>query len=484
MAGEGLFFTGAVLKNNRNLQQEEIARQQLAMQQEELEMKKQAATDARKKARRDGMKGQVKDFGLDSINSEYLPHLNKEIKAYEDFVADNSESIYEGDQEANRQKRELERGIQTTSKILQSRSSQISTYRKTANAGTVDIFNQDENGNLLHESQDAAFISSLGSGDISELNSQYGIMKGMTKESDWVDPTVALFTAEDSKRKKADLNNDGASWSYIPQQRKDETQKEITTGLTINNGKWDNKDYGKIYKDKRVDIGGELINAQLAFFNESYEGGGNTNPGDHLLEMLDPSSENFNQQVSDDYAKYLGEKISNKGFENLKPIRIQAPGVDFTDEQKEAAENAASLKAYDEKIRTKPAEDGLTSFNGISVRKGADFNPSIVSIKTNIPLTALSEVEGQEIEQAEKWQALMDEGSENIDVDLVGFRVGVDGEHFAVVKYANEVDALVPIQTVAGLIRANSKLKNDTAVNQMLDYSGAVTEQVSPRAPR
>ena len=41
MAGEGLFFTGTVLKNNRNLLEEEAARQQLEMQREELELKKE-----------------------------------------------------------------------------------------------------------------------------------------------------------------------------------------------------------------------------------------------------------------------------------------------------------------------------------------------------------------------------------------------------------------------------------------------------------
>ena len=37
MAQEGLFFTGTVLKNNRNLLQEEAVRQQLEMRREQLE---------------------------------------------------------------------------------------------------------------------------------------------------------------------------------------------------------------------------------------------------------------------------------------------------------------------------------------------------------------------------------------------------------------------------------------------------------------
>ena len=48
MAGEGLFFTGQVLKNNRDLLKEEAARKTLAMQQEQLKMQQENLAMRRK----------------------------------------------------------------------------------------------------------------------------------------------------------------------------------------------------------------------------------------------------------------------------------------------------------------------------------------------------------------------------------------------------------------------------------------------------
>ena len=52
MAGEGLFFTGQVLKNNRDLLAEEAAREQLKLQKEQLEFQKENAAARRRENRR------------------------------------------------------------------------------------------------------------------------------------------------------------------------------------------------------------------------------------------------------------------------------------------------------------------------------------------------------------------------------------------------------------------------------------------------
>ena len=89
MAGEGLFFTGEVLKNNRKLLDEEIARQQLNIQKEQLEIQKQAAANKRKEARK---KNEVKpnDYSLEDMNPFYAEYFQGRVSEYQGFVTNNS----------------------------------------------------------------------------------------------------------------------------------------------------------------------------------------------------------------------------------------------------------------------------------------------------------------------------------------------------------------------------------------------------------
>ena len=54
MAGEGLFFTGVVLKNNRNLLQEQATRDSLQIQKDELKLRQDEAAARRRKEREEG----------------------------------------------------------------------------------------------------------------------------------------------------------------------------------------------------------------------------------------------------------------------------------------------------------------------------------------------------------------------------------------------------------------------------------------------
>ena len=90
MAGEGLFFTGVVLKNNRNLEQEEIARRQLAIQEENLNMRKQEAADRRRLNRQSGIASSSVDADYSGISDPRLKlEISKRASDFNKFVADN-----------------------------------------------------------------------------------------------------------------------------------------------------------------------------------------------------------------------------------------------------------------------------------------------------------------------------------------------------------------------------------------------------------
>ena len=86
MAGEGLFFTGVVLKNNRDLIQEEAVREQLRLRREELDLQKKAMADQRAEARRNREKPE--SYSLESIDSRFIPKFSENVMSYKNSVAE------------------------------------------------------------------------------------------------------------------------------------------------------------------------------------------------------------------------------------------------------------------------------------------------------------------------------------------------------------------------------------------------------------
>ena len=89
MAGEGLFFTGQVLKNNRDLLKEEATRKQLALQEEALNMRKQEAADRRRVRRESGIKSSSIDADYSGISDPRLKlEITNRASDFNKFVAD------------------------------------------------------------------------------------------------------------------------------------------------------------------------------------------------------------------------------------------------------------------------------------------------------------------------------------------------------------------------------------------------------------
>lgn len=331
MAGEGLFFTGQVLKNNRDLLKEDNARQKLALQREQLELQKQAAADKRRADREKGKKDLAQTFSIEDINADYVPFINNSISDYKGFVSDNYQAIQDGDSEVLRQKREMERDLTNNTALLKQRSTSLQNYRTTVDEGEDLInFNVDDDGNYMHENYHQQFLDGMSQGlDISELNKQYNIDSKMTVEGKWEDPSMLLIKAAVDEPKGTYINKKtGEEFGIVSGKQKDTSRQEIARGLTISdNLSWDNLDYRRIYNRKRVRVSdGTTVNAQEAFFAESYQGGGNTNPSPELLAKLDPSNENlFDRKVADEYANYLAGKITEEGFKNAPPVSKGIP---------------------------------------------------------------------------------------------------------------------------------------------------------------
>ena len=142
MAGEGLFFSGVVLKNNRNLLQEEAVRQQLALRREELNLSKAQLEDQRKEARR--KKLEPIKYSASDIDSNLVPAYRDEYNNYVQFIADNQDS-----DELDTQMQIRAADVISHAEILKDITSKLQTYDEQA-IDNSDIFKKDDQGNLLY----------------------------------------------------------------------------------------------------------------------------------------------------------------------------------------------------------------------------------------------------------------------------------------------------------------------------------------------
>lgn len=327
MAGEGLFFAGTVLKNNRDLIKEDMAREELALKKEQLELQKQAAADKRKDARSKGQKANLQDYSLDGINPLFVSDFQSNVGGYQDFANNNAMSIYDGDTGLKNEQSSQERDLSALSNNYISLSSDITSLDSLVKNNKGGQLKLAENGEYLYV-HNMSKIGEVTQGEnaisMSEALELYPIdAQSMINKTEWADPTKALFDADDSDDNRKVVSNDGEyNYTEIEPQKMADTQTAITNSLKVNSqGFHNDTNYKRLYDTKLLTIDGNEMTAKEAFFLEAYidpetEQVGGITGSDSLLEMLDPESERFDKDVSNAYAEYLGKKISEEGYEN------------------------------------------------------------------------------------------------------------------------------------------------------------------------
>ena len=329
MAGEGLFFTGEVLKNNRKLLDEEIARQQLNIQKEQLEIQKQAAANKRKEARK---KNEVKpnDYSLEDMNPFYAEYFQGRVSEYQGFVTNNSLG-FEDNLDLKSKKLKDEGDLSLLANDLKSRSSDLSGYKQLIKSNKGDQLALAEDGSYLFEYNLNKQIEALQSGDMTfdeALKAYPTDVDSVMKRTEWIDPTIALFAADNDSRKGLfDDEDDGYTYKIISDSQKNVTQTTIKNSLTVNSqGFHNDPNYKRLYDTKLLTIGGNEITAKEAFFLEAYfdkdtEQTGGITDATNLLDILDPESERFDKPTSNAYAEYLAKKISDQGYKDMTDER-------------------------------------------------------------------------------------------------------------------------------------------------------------------
>ena len=411
MAGEGLFFTGQVLKNNRNLLQEEATRQQLKLQKEQLDMQKGEFERKATKLRKDGEKPNFKDYTIESMDRFFADVFQDKVESYQNFSTDNAlilngqyeESERDSFNQLTKEKQGMERDLTEQTNLYKSLSSGLSSLRELSkDASKASNLKRDEDGSYLYESNYSKIKNAvLNEGmTISEAIDAYPIdAESMVNQTAWVDPTEAMFEDDNVNREgKYDDDEAGYTFKIISNDQKNLTEQRISNKLKVNSDNiHTDANYLRIYNTKELDVNGNKMSAQDAFFLEAYEDpesgeiGGITDS--NIKYKLDPSNENFDKTLSDKYAEYLAKKISEEGYKNMGPIRdSKITGETKTDrlarESKEA-QSKYDLDTYNYINKSKPIDKhgtGVTQYesdNDNVVNQSLDSNQASVKVSVS-----------------------------------------------------------------------------------------------------
>tara|TARA_R100001443_G_scaffold20648_1_gene32840 strand:- start:9732 stop:11159 length:1428 start_codon:yes stop_codon:yes gene_type:complete len=141
MAGEGLFFTGQVLKNNRNLLQEEAVREQLRLRREQLDLQKQRIADQRAEARR--RREKPKDYSFESIENRFVPSFSNRILNLRNLAGENPDNSNLINTETL--------NIDTEQQVLKGITSQYQSLVELSRQGKDKNFIRNDQGGYVYE---------------------------------------------------------------------------------------------------------------------------------------------------------------------------------------------------------------------------------------------------------------------------------------------------------------------------------------------
>ena len=386
MTGEGLFFTGVVLKNNRDLIQEQATRDQLKIQKEELELRKQEAVERRKKLREDG-KVQPKDYNLDNMDPFLAEQFQSQVNDYTSFVQENAFDIKDNNDLTSQQSK-LESDLALNGNKYRSISSDLTALNNVATGDDKNSLKLAEDGETyLYQYNYQKIQEEVNSGNMTldQALEAYPIdPESMVKKSDFVPFYQALIDADDANPQKM-YEQDEYNMTGISDDQKTDTTSQIASKLKVNaNNNHNDNNAAQVYNNEMVEgPDGSRISGKEAFFLEAYVDpdtdikGGITSPSQDLMDQLDPKSKNFNRELSDQYAEYLAGKIAERGYRDKKDRRSsKVSGETISDRKKreqEQAQEQNNIKVYDY-MQENEAEDnygvGVQTYSGGGTSQG------------------------------------------------------------------------------------------------------------------
>tara|TARA_R100000951_G_scaffold60984_1_gene51245 strand:- start:12700 stop:14301 length:1602 start_codon:yes stop_codon:yes gene_type:complete len=401
MAKEGLFFTGTVLKNSRNLLQEQAAREQLKLQNEQLDLQREEKIKARKDARAKNEKGLYTSLSIDGAE-RYADYFSGRQKAIDDYTRENSDLILDN---ANSEEaialKAMQNSFRADVNSAVRRGQLLNTYDKSKIDNKTDSYKIDDNGNLVYEVSENQFIESLNSGaDFQQSLSDYDIGINNIINKSESNPVLEVINNQDFGYEKSDRVDveSGLTFTEYSDETKQAMANKVFEGLTVNErGSWNNTKFQDLYKNGTVlveemmeDYGVNStygsktrVSAIDVFFKEEYA---NSAPAGDLINTLMPTidgkvNEDFDPVLSNQYAQWLSNRKIEEETAGSSTSK-KTPGGDKKPNLREMTVDARKMidQEYGDDVYTEDA-----SRNGIFLNpKVSDAPKSPTKTKINL----------------------------------------------------------------------------------------------------
>ena len=471
MAGEGLFFTGVVLKNNRNLIQEEAVREQLRLRREELDLQKQAIADERAKARRERQKPD--SYSLESIDSRFIPKFSENVGSYKNSVAENP------DDEVSRSKNEASLG--NDQQILKNITSDYQNLVELSKEGKDEKFYRDSQGGYLYEYNMNEIVKGYNNGeDLVQLLNKFPLNYDDISDVTKFENPIGAKTSDFIKNQKAVEEIDGVQYPFSKGVQ-EKTRNFIIQNSTPNpDGSFDDPNFEMMMvKGQNIDfVNSGPADPRLVFgLSKGY-----SDLGEPFYKKINPKSGEgvFDPNLYKEFQEFVVDEMIKLEKSKNPPVRI------FRSSRGSDQSKNVSQRFLDIFNTPSEAED----IGGVNVKVGSNFRvtgPASTGAERGqfIPVS-FNQVMG--VEAQGRVKDLTTDLKENPGATIDGRIVGVGQENetnrgIVILQAGPEDDSfrfVVPIQVAEQAIIKNYKdgsfarelLKYDIGLENPVDFEG------------
>ena len=333
--GKGLFFTGTILKNNRDILKEEAVRQQLALSQERLDLQNEEFVRRRQEARRKADMDLYNSLDIKGVGN-YRDYFIKRQREILEFSAKNADAIYsDPTSDENIQLINMQNSLEGDVELAGVRGRLYNLHQSNKSKGETGVYKIDNDGLLQYESREKAFMEAINKGkSFSDANNLFDLTASSVINKTEVDPFKTTIDLEFSDQDKSSWIIGKTKYTGYNNETLDNIKNKFTLNLSPDeNGNFSDSYYKNYYLKGRIsyiDTKGDLIQGDImdAFFIENQKLPRSDESEElKLYPQLDDGSKNpdFDRELSRKYVDFITSKQMDRVVPPPKTEQVKPP---------------------------------------------------------------------------------------------------------------------------------------------------------------
>ena len=447
----GLFFTGTVLKNNRNLLEEENARKRLDLLEEQINMRKQDAADRRLAQRQSGIKSSSVKTDFTGISDPRIKSKIIDIASeYNNFVANNYEEALENPLiQSEIQSRRDE--VKLFTEYARSLDTKITKYDPLNPDAASLRYQTDDDGNNMIELNKANIFQEFEDGTFNLKDRVASFDNDFDGQVIQDETTPGYMGYLDDIKSESFIGADGNTYSGLKPGEKDQFLNRFKKNHLIkpSTGTFPSTQAEKDYMaNERFEIDGNVYDGIGAYLLE--EEGIDNEPSPEERERFNPKSELFDTETHTKYVDYLANKIWERETANRNTLLISKATTDDG--------SGDELSQEDIDFLTGPSKSKL-SYGGVNLKFDAGMYDDVTDRNIEVNIVPESLLSGQgELQEFFEKQYKDEVGDTNKSVVGKVTRLGLtdDNVKVASVKFGQK-EYLIPYESMSGEIEELKK---------------------------